>query len=196
MHGDPDLGVEINVVEYAPGTPAMAIYELWDMETRNLVGTYESQEAALEMVRNAVGRHGVEHAESLALGSEDARGNVRQIAAGQALTRLATATKPHRGTLPPQLTNTSNGSRAANGAVNTYRPSTQAVAGEVRPPAAGKIATRTRTSGALIPTLRDVAIISVAFGAGMVVWAIHMADWGIRRLLGDPSPEGRLFPVW
>jgi hypothetical protein len=69
----------------------MAIFELWDMDTRNLVGTYETQEAALDIVRKTVRRHGHKHAESLALGTEDSRGNVRPIAAGQVLTDLASA---------------------------------------------------------------------------------------------------------
>ena len=69
----------------------MAIFELWDMDTRNLVGTYETQEAALDIVRKTVRRHGHKHTESLALGTEDSRGNVRAVAAGQALTDLGSA---------------------------------------------------------------------------------------------------------
>lgn len=61
------------------------LYELWDLETANLIGTYESEHAALEDVANAVLIHGRQAVETLLLGREDADGESHLIAEGAAL---------------------------------------------------------------------------------------------------------------
>jgi hypothetical protein len=64
-------------------------YELWDTETNNIVGAYESESDALAVVRRAMSTHGVGYADELALLREDIHGNVETIAIGVALAELA-----------------------------------------------------------------------------------------------------------
>lgn len=45
-------------------------WELWDTETGNLVGDYDSEADALTVVRNALHRHGPAAISPLALGAE------------------------------------------------------------------------------------------------------------------------------
>jgi hypothetical protein len=45
-------------------------WELWDAETGNLVGDYDSEADALAVVRNALHRHGASAVATLALGVE------------------------------------------------------------------------------------------------------------------------------
>jgi hypothetical protein len=45
-------------------------FELWDTQTANLVGTYDSEAAAMAVVREALRRHGPELVRTLALGAE------------------------------------------------------------------------------------------------------------------------------
>ena len=66
-------------------------YELWDTETRNIVGAYVSEEDALVVVREAIGAHGTRYADTLALVHEDARGAVQTLAVGAALAERALA---------------------------------------------------------------------------------------------------------
>lgn len=67
------------------------LYELWDVETANLVGSYDSEEAALEDVANAVLAHGRSAVETLLLGRENADGGSQPIAEGPALVDRAMA---------------------------------------------------------------------------------------------------------
>ena len=67
------------------------IYELWDGETRNLLGTYPSEEAALAVVRNTVRKHGPGAVASLFLGREDSTGRSTLIAEGDGLAQRAEA---------------------------------------------------------------------------------------------------------
>ncbi len=64
-------------------------YELWDTETNNIVGVYESEPDALAVVRRAIAIHGVRYADELALLREDTHGNVETLAVGVALAELA-----------------------------------------------------------------------------------------------------------
>lgn len=68
------------------------IYELWDTDTFNLVGSYESEADALGVVRSAVARHGTGYVEGLALVSEDDRGRSRTLAEGRHLLDRAEGT--------------------------------------------------------------------------------------------------------
>lgn len=65
------------------------MFELVENTTGNLVGEYDSQEEALEVVRRAVEQHGEEAVATLSLNHEGARGRVVALACGRALARLA-----------------------------------------------------------------------------------------------------------
>lgn len=65
------------------------IYELFDTESANQVGVYETEEAALAVVRDAVRAHGLDAVATLALGREDEAGDTTVIASGIALAELA-----------------------------------------------------------------------------------------------------------
>ena len=67
------------------------IYELWDTSSRNLVGTYDVEQAALEVVRQVAAAHGWDVAETLALGQEDKAGRSRLLATGRDLADRARA---------------------------------------------------------------------------------------------------------
>lgn len=67
------------------------IFELWDTVTRNMIGDYDSEEAALTAVREAVTDHGQEYAVTLALVREDSRGRMTTLATGLALVERAQA---------------------------------------------------------------------------------------------------------
>ena len=65
-------------------------FELWDTETRNLVGAHASEAAALEFVRSYVTQHGPEYPASwVLLWDDDAADEAGQIAEGQTLLALA-----------------------------------------------------------------------------------------------------------
>lgn len=67
------------------------VYELWDSETRNLLGTYPSEEAALAVIRSLLQKHGPGAVASLFLGREDETGRSTLIADGNALVKRAGA---------------------------------------------------------------------------------------------------------
>lgn len=64
------------------------IYELWDMATLNLVGSYDGADTAVAVVRGAVDRYGPSYVEGLALVREDAAGKSSTVAEGRALLEL------------------------------------------------------------------------------------------------------------
>lgn len=49
-------------------------YELWDFESANLLGTFETRAAALAMVRAAIGRHARGYVDARGLGRTDEAG--------------------------------------------------------------------------------------------------------------------------
>ncbi len=69
-------------------------YELWETISGNLVGTYDSESAALAVVRRAIDRHGRAYVDSLALGREDSRGRSTPLASGAQLADRALAELP------------------------------------------------------------------------------------------------------
>ena len=69
------------------------VYELWDNETRNLLGTYPSEETALAVIRSLLQKHGPGAVASLFLGREDEAGRSTLIADGNALVKRAEATE-------------------------------------------------------------------------------------------------------
>ena len=72
-----------------------AIFELWNTKTGNLLGTYESEAAALDAVARLAEQHGAVFVERLLLGCEDRHGRSRQIASGVELVARARSTVPH-----------------------------------------------------------------------------------------------------
>jgi len=69
-------------------------YELWETASGNLVGTYDTEAAALSAVRMAIDRNGRGYVDQLALGREDSRGRSTPIAAGGRLAERALSESP------------------------------------------------------------------------------------------------------
>jgi hypothetical protein len=70
------------------------VYELMDVESANLIGTYESETEALSVVRAAVAAHGKVAIDGIALGYEDEKGNGAMIAKGAELVARALSMDP------------------------------------------------------------------------------------------------------
>ena len=71
-------------------------FELLNVETGNLIGTYESEADALAVVRRAAHFNGAASVDALALGYEDDDGEGAQLAAGPELLARALASYPDR----------------------------------------------------------------------------------------------------
>lgn len=67
------------------------IFELWHMDTNNMINTFADEEAALLVVLDAIEQHGEELASSFALATEDAGGSTQIVALGTALVSRARA---------------------------------------------------------------------------------------------------------
>lgn len=66
------------------------LYEIWETASGNRVGAYSSVEAALDLIRCSVHRHGASYADTLLLAREDDDGHTVILAEGKALADLAT----------------------------------------------------------------------------------------------------------
>ena len=64
-------------------------YELWETAAGNIVGNYATKAAALEVVRDSAMAYGHGYIDSWALVYEDDDENVRPLAAGADLLKLA-----------------------------------------------------------------------------------------------------------
>ena len=64
-------------------------YSLWDIETGNSLGTYETEEEVLTVVRELLLANGPGFADALDLGYHDRIGRERTVATGPELARLA-----------------------------------------------------------------------------------------------------------
>ena len=64
-------------------------YELWDMDSRNLIGGYDRKRDALDAVRKNVRQHGEQVVRGIALISIGPRGKGHVVAEGDELLRLA-----------------------------------------------------------------------------------------------------------
>ncbi len=71
-------------------------FELLDVETGNLIGTYETEEEGLAVVRRAARLSGPSYVSALALGYEDDDGEGAQLAGGSDLLARASASDPDR----------------------------------------------------------------------------------------------------
>ena len=63
-------------------------YDLWDIESGNIVNTFETEREALAVVRTLLDLNGPEYAQALSLGFEDDDGSMRIVAEGNHLTSL------------------------------------------------------------------------------------------------------------
>ncbi|MFN8634177.1 MAG: hypothetical protein U0893_10000 [Chloroflexota bacterium] len=67
------------------------MFQLWEAESANLVGSYETEDEALSVIRKAIEKHGPESVESILLLREGSRGRLAKIAEGVALVDRALA---------------------------------------------------------------------------------------------------------
>ena len=65
------------------------VFELWSMTSRNLYGTFSSEDEALAVVRQLVDDHGRDYGARFALGQEHSTGASQSIAMGEDLVQLA-----------------------------------------------------------------------------------------------------------
>jgi hypothetical protein len=75
----------------------MATFELWNVQSGNLLGTFTDEAAALDAVAEAVARNGASYGDGLALGRENSRGTSKIVASGRQLVDLVAK----RGRLAP-----------------------------------------------------------------------------------------------
>jgi hypothetical protein len=70
-------------------------FQLWEAESADLIGSYESEDAALAIVRRAIEQHGREAVDTLVLLRRETRGELSAVSEGAALADLAlTRTSP------------------------------------------------------------------------------------------------------
>ena len=72
----------------------MATYELWEMRSGNLVGSWAAEADALAVIRTALDTHGDETVATMSLLAEDARGVTNVVAEGPALIERARQRTP------------------------------------------------------------------------------------------------------
>lgn len=65
------------------------LYELWDIEAGNLIGTFETQAAALAIVHELIVLNGSEYAEALELGAQTSDDRFELVGTGAELRELA-----------------------------------------------------------------------------------------------------------
>jgi hypothetical protein len=83
-------------VKYPESMSARAIagYELWDTESRNLLDDFDTEAEALEAVRELLALNGPESAHALALTRVYADGRMITVAQSDHLATLASANQP------------------------------------------------------------------------------------------------------
>lgn len=64
------------------------VYEIWDLDSGNRIGEFDSQARALAEVKHALDRHGEAYVATLLLDAEDDQGHTRLIAEGGDLVAL------------------------------------------------------------------------------------------------------------
>jgi hypothetical protein len=76
-------------------------YDLWDVESGNIVNTFETEGAALAVVRTLLDLNGPEYVHALSLGCEDDDGSISVVAEGDELAaRAATISTTVPATIP------------------------------------------------------------------------------------------------
>lgn len=71
----------------------MLTYELFDCDTGNIIGTYETKYAALAELRRAIEAYGESYADDVMLGSRDEMGHPQAVAGGGELVKRALGAK-------------------------------------------------------------------------------------------------------
>jgi hypothetical protein len=66
-------------------------FEVWDVETSNVIDAFPNEDAALAFVRSAIDEFGDDYARTLALLADEPAGDVTTIAIGAELTERAHA---------------------------------------------------------------------------------------------------------
>jgi hypothetical protein len=64
-------------------------YELWDLQSGNIINTYDTEDEALDVVRELVAQNGLDYARALSLSVEDDDENLSLIAKGMSLAQRA-----------------------------------------------------------------------------------------------------------
>lgn len=64
-------------------------YTLWDLDDANLIGSFTTESAALEIVRRSIEIHGLDSMLNVGLGMADDTGRTVAVAEGGALIELA-----------------------------------------------------------------------------------------------------------
>jgi len=67
----------------------MTTFTLWDLDDANLIGTYDSEPEALDVVRRSVATHGRESMLTVGLGRDGEKGQTVAVAEGEELIALA-----------------------------------------------------------------------------------------------------------
>ena len=70
------------------------VFAIWDLESKNLVGDYESEQEALSVVEKTLAVYGRDSVLTLALESEDETGEIGLLAEGEGLIALVLERKP------------------------------------------------------------------------------------------------------
>ncbi len=76
------------------------VYDLWDTQSGNMIGTFDSESEALSVVRDLIADFGNEFADELDLGWIAPDGRSRSTASGAALLERAYATVPAHASEP------------------------------------------------------------------------------------------------
>jgi hypothetical protein len=63
----------------------MSLYELWHVNSGNLLGTFDTEESALDLVRELIASNGPAIADALELGVEDEHGDFTHLGTGAEL---------------------------------------------------------------------------------------------------------------
>lgn len=74
-------------------------YDLWDVESGNIVNTFETEREALSVVRTLLDLNGPAYVQALSLGYEDDDGSMRIVAEGDHLASMlaeSSSTTPER----------------------------------------------------------------------------------------------------
>ncbi len=64
-------------------------YEIWEMQTGNLVASFSHEQEALALIRDAVEAHGTAYVETMALVHEDGAGSPTTVATSYELLERA-----------------------------------------------------------------------------------------------------------
>lgn len=61
------------------------IWTIWDLDSGNLVGAYDTEQEALGVLRRAIKAYGASYTDGLVLGTEDSEGQPKAVVEGHEL---------------------------------------------------------------------------------------------------------------